>query len=157
MAGTTGTARLLVAAPAAQVWERIADVTALARWSPENTAATWLDGATGPAVGARFRGSNKRGWARWSTTCTVTESVPGQVFAFDVGKRPDTRWRYELHPAAGGVEVVESYALHHAVRVPERVVTWLTTGVWRREDDLVDGMNRTLAALKADLEGVSAG
>ncbi len=40
-------------------------------------AGSWLDDATGPAVGARFKGSNKRGFARWSTTNKVVEAEPG--------------------------------------------------------------------------------
>jgi hypothetical protein len=31
-------------------------VTKIGRYSPETFEAEWLDGATGPAVGARFRG-----------------------------------------------------------------------------------------------------
>ena len=45
-----------------------------------------------------------------------------------------------------------SFTLHHVLRTWERVITWLTTGVWNREADLVQGMERTLAALKADVE-----
>ena len=38
----------------------------------------WLGGATGPALGARFHGSNRRGWRRWSTRVVVTACEPGR-------------------------------------------------------------------------------
>jgi polyketide cyclase/dehydrase/lipid transport protein len=46
-------------APPARVWALIADVTRTGEWSPETHKAEWLDGATGPAVGARFRGRRR--------------------------------------------------------------------------------------------------
>ena len=39
-----------------QIWELVSDVTKIGRYSPETFEAEWLDGATGPAAGARFRG-----------------------------------------------------------------------------------------------------
>src|SRR6202021_1781649 len=70
-----------------KVWELVEDVTKIGGYSPETFEAEWLEGATGPAVGAKFRGHVKRngkGPIYW-TTCTVTESEPGKVFAFGVG------------------------------------------------------------------------
>ncbi len=55
-------------------------------FGPETFEAEWLDGATGPAVGASFRGHvkrNQKGPIYW-TTCVVTESEPGKVFEFGV-------------------------------------------------------------------------
>ncbi|HZN16249.1 MAG TPA: SRPBCC family protein, partial [Acidimicrobiales bacterium] len=62
-----------------QVWDLVSDVTKIGRYSPETFEAEWLDGATGPAVGAKFRGHVKRngiGPVYW-TTCTVVDSEPG--------------------------------------------------------------------------------
>ena len=47
-------------APADEIWELVADVRNTGRFSPETLEAEWLDGATGPALGARFRGRVKR-------------------------------------------------------------------------------------------------
>ena len=71
-------------APAGRVWELVSDVTRMGEWSPETTACRWTGGATGPEVGARFRGANRRGWRRWTTSCRVVSSVPGERFVFDV-------------------------------------------------------------------------
>jgi hypothetical protein len=99
------------------VWDLISDITRMGEYSPEVVEAEWLDGATGPAVGARYRGHVKRNewWpVLYWTTCRVTECVPGEVFEFAVvmRDRPVNTWRYELAPAAGGgTDVTESYDL----------------------------------------------
>src|SRR5207237_592649 len=49
-----------MAAPPERIWDLVSDVTKIGRYSPETFEAEWLDGATGPAVGARFRGHVKR-------------------------------------------------------------------------------------------------
>ena len=82
-------------APPDEVWDLVSDVTRIGSYSPETFEAEWLEGATGPAVGAKFRGHVKRngkGPTYW-TTCVVTDCVPGAEFAFDVlrGTGPSTR------------------------------------------------------------------
>ncbi|MHB8440364.1 MAG: SRPBCC family protein [Acidimicrobiales bacterium] len=92
------------------VYEVVSDVTSMGRWSPENTGARWTGTARGPEVGARFRGSNRRGWRRWSTTCTVVSADRGREFSFDVrlGPMPIARWTYRFAAEAGGCRVVET-------------------------------------------------
>lgn len=147
-----------VAASPDQVWAMVSDVTRIGEWSPETVSAEWADGATGPAVGARFKGRNKRR-GPWSTTCTITAAEPGKRFAFDVG-RGQTRWAYDLAPAASGdgCQVTESFEI---VKVPGPIGRWSTklgTGVtWaEREGDLVRGMEETLRRLKAAAESGTA-
>jgi hypothetical protein len=63
-------------APADKIWGLVADVTQIGRFSPETFEGEWLEGATGPTVGAKFRGHVKRngkGPIYW-TTCTVLAS-----------------------------------------------------------------------------------
>jgi len=139
-------------APCEEVWAMISDVTRIGEWSPEAVAAEWLDGATEAAVGARFKGRNKRRGA-WSTTSTVTSATPGRNFAFSVG-RGETTWRFDLAPADRGCRVTESFEI---VKVPGPLGRWSTklgTGVaWEnREADLVAGMRETLRRLKAAAE-----
>src|SRR4051812_44838069 len=80
------------------VWRLLADVTRMGEWSPECVACRWLPPATAVRNGARFRGTSRNGWHRWSTTSTVVDAIPGHSFAFDVTyfRRPVARWRYEL-------------------------------------------------------------
>ena len=89
-----------------EVWGLVSDITNTGRFSPETLEAEWLDGANGPAVGARFRGHvkrNGRGPMYW-TTCKVTVSDPGREFTFDVvgpGDRTINTWGYRFEPADG--------------------------------------------------------
>jgi len=80
-----------MAAPAMKIWELVSDVRNTGRFSPETFDAEWLDGATGPEVGARFRGHVKRneiGPVYW-TTCRVTDCEPGREFGSGTS-RPTT-------------------------------------------------------------------
>ena len=104
-----------MAAPPERIWELVSDVTKIGRYSPETFEAEWLDGATGPAVGAKFRGHvkrNRKGPIYW-TTCTVMVCEPGREFAFGVGPRdkPLNVWRYRLEPRGDGTDVTESFEL----------------------------------------------
>ena len=143
---------LHIDAPPERVWALVSDVTRVGEWSPETVGAEWLDGAHGPAVGARFKGRNKRRGS-WSTTCTVTAAEPGREFAFSVGK-DETRWRYQFAPDGGGCNVTESFEIVRTPGTVGRFFTKIGTGVpWsEREDDLVHGMEETLRRLKAIAE-----
>ena len=71
-----------MAAPPEKVWDLVSDVTRIGEFSPETFEAEWLDGATGPVVGAKFRGHVKRngkGPIYW-VTCTVMArpALPGR-------------------------------------------------------------------------------
>ena len=140
-----------VDAPAERVFDLVSDVTRMGEWSPESTGAEWRSGTPG-AVGATFRGSNRRGRATWSTTCHVVASERGRVFAFAVGgpTEPDTVWRYDLQPLPdGGTRVTESFELPRPMGAASRLLTRLTLGVRDRESDLEDGMRTTLSRLCA--------
>src|SRR3954466_5026979 len=93
---TSQSASAVVPAPPEKVWAMVADITRMGEWSPETRKAEWIDGSTGPEVGATFKGHNQRGpVARWTTTCKVIESEPGRVFAFNAGEPdPHAVWRY---------------------------------------------------------------
>jgi Polyketide cyclase / dehydrase and lipid transport len=90
-----------------EVWSLIADVTRTGEWSPENTGGRWRGGATGPAVGARFQGSNRNGIFYWRTTALVVAADPARRFAFDVSAAgvPISRWDWTMSPVRGGTTV----------------------------------------------------
>ena len=90
----------------------ISDVTRMGEWSPETVSCRWIRGGNGPVVGAQFRGKNRRGSFRWTTTCTVLVASPGSQFTFDVryGPIPMARWDYRFEPREDGCRVVESWA-----------------------------------------------
>jgi uncharacterized protein YndB with AHSA1/START domain len=101
----------IIAAPADELWARVADPQGMADLSPESAGGQWVKGATEPAVGAKFKGDNANGKKRWSTDCTVVECEPGRVFAFDVTAGPFkvARWVYRFEPAEGGCKVSETW------------------------------------------------
>jgi uncharacterized protein YndB with AHSA1/START domain len=141
-----------MAAPPERVWDLVSDVTRIGRYSPETFEAEWLDGATGPTMGARFRGHvkrNGRGPTYW-TTCRVTACEPGREFAFGVGTgaKPLNTWRYVLEPTGEGTDVTESFQL--ANTLPLRLY-WALFG-WARGRTNRNGMRTTLEALKREVE-----
>src|SRR5262249_43597007 len=72
------------AAPEA-VYDLVADLPRMGEWSPECVRLEWADGATRPAVGARFVGHNVSGpfgLMRWSRHGTVLAASRGEEFAF---------------------------------------------------------------------------
>jgi hypothetical protein len=150
-----GEAKIHIEAGADTVYAMVSDITRMGEWSPENTGGEWLDGATGPTVGARFKGKNKRK-SGWSTKCTVTAADPGREFAFDVGKG-ETRWRYRFEPVGDGTDVVESFEIVKEPGAIGRFFTKVGTGLpWsEREADMVKGMQTTLANLKATAEAAN--
>ncbi len=148
-----GEARIRISAAPGKVWNMVADVTRMGEWSPETVSCEWIDPATGPAVGARFKGHNKRGRGRWTRPCEVTACVRGKEFAFVVRPDdPETLWRYEFSPAAGGTEVVETFELIKPISRFRRLQTIVGFGVKDRVPDLVDGMRQTLERLRAAAE-----
>lgn len=141
-----------MAAPPERIWDLVSDVTRIGRYSPETFEAEWLDGATGPAVGARFRGHvrrNGRGPVYW-TTCTVIASNPGREFAFGVGPagKPYNVWRYQLEPAGDGTDVTESFELADMLGLR---MYWALLG-WARGRTNRNGMQTTLERIKAEVE-----
>lgn len=143
-------------APADAIWELVSDVTKIGRYSPETFEAKWVDGATGPAVGAKFRGHVKRngkGPIYW-TRCTVVACEPGREFAFGVGngEKPLNVWRYRLEPVPDGTNVTESFQL--APIAPLKLY-WALLG-WARGKTNRNGMRTTLERIKAEVEAPGA-
>src|SRR5688572_5931540 len=102
---------LHIEAPPERVYEIVTDIAQLGRLSPECTGGRWLRGGTGPAVGARLKGANKRGFARWSTTNEVVAAGPGRVFSFETQQRA-ARWTYRMEPEGTGTLVTETRELY---------------------------------------------
>jgi hypothetical protein len=139
-------------ASAQAVWNLVTDITRIGEFSPETFDAEWLDGATGPALGVRFRGHVKRneiGPTYW-TTCRITYCEPGSDFGYTIviNNRSINNWRYQITPAGGGVDVTESFML--TPNFGSRVYG-ATIGRLRTRRNLND-MRRTLERMKSVLE-----
>jgi ribosome-associated toxin RatA of RatAB toxin-antitoxin module len=148
--GTRGEVRTQVSAQPEKLYELVSDVTRMGEWSPETVKCEWIDGARGPAVGARFKGTNKRKFARWSTKPTVVVADAPREFAFET---KETRWTYRFEPAsAGGTELSESFEM--VKDVPAFVVFGeRLIGIKDRKADLERGMQETIERIKRVAEG----
>lgn len=147
----TGSAHIEIDRDPAVVFAAIADVTRMGEWSPECLACRWVDGATGPAVGAKFEGDNRAAIAgmtlkKWTTTSEVTACVPGEVFEFVAEEY--TTWRYALEPSGAGTKVTESYEY---ISKPG-AQTFMYETVMRRPAAMMKGMQQTLERIKVSVE-----
>ncbi|GAC1441823.1 MAG: SRPBCC family protein [Mycobacteriales bacterium] len=149
---TTISRSLDVDAPPEVVWQLVSDLPKMGELSPENTGGSWLGGASGPAVGARFRGANRRGWRRWSTQVAVTECDAGRRFAFEVTSlgMSVARWSYDVAARPGGCTVTESWSDQRGPAMG--VLGRLATGVADRTAHTAESIERTLAAVKSRAE-----
>jgi uncharacterized protein YndB with AHSA1/START domain len=97
-----------VDAPPERVWAEVSDVTRMPSMSPELQKVEWLDGAAGPALGARFEGhSSHPSLGEWHVTSSVVECAEPSVFGWVVGDPADpaASWRFTLEPAEGGTRL----------------------------------------------------
>lgn len=143
-------------APADRVWALVSDLPAMGSLSPENRGGRWLGGARGPAVGARFRGSNRRGWHRWSTTADIVTCEPGRAFAFDVSSLglAVSRWSYDVTDRGPGTcTVTETWQDRRGQAM--NVIGLLATGAAHDEAYTAAGIEATLASLKTQAEAVT--
>jgi len=147
-----GEVSITIDAPIAEVWSLVTDVTRIGEFSPETFEAQWTRGATGPEIGATFKGHVKRngvGPTYWSP-CRVTKLEHERLFEFMVGTegRPINNWGYRLEPTGVGTKVTEYFRLEPML--PLRLY-WLLLGRLRGKTN-ERGMRTTLERMKAVLE-----
>jgi hypothetical protein len=150
----TITLSVAIAADPLVVWSLVTDLPRMDRFSPENVGGHWVAPATGPALGARFRGTNRNGAKQWWTRVRVVACEPGRHFTFDVrtpfGVRV-SRWSYELAATPTGCLLTE-----HWYRVGNVIVRRFlgprVTGRADRPGFNTTSIEHTLAAVRAHAE-----
>ena len=142
-------AEIDIDAPVTKVWSLVSDLSRMPQWSPQCRVMKVL----GPLrPGARTINLNRRKFLVWPTTCTLTEVVPEKKVAFRVDANK-TVWSYELEPTDTGTRLVETRnAENGTTAVSNMTVNAFFGGVSSFEDELVDGMNESLAKIKAAAE-----
>ena len=141
-----------IEAPAEAVYDLVADITNMGRWSPETYRAEWVDGATKAVPGAKFKGWNKQKIlglpAKWSTTSVVRQAHRGVAFSFDTSTS-GARWTYRFEPTDTGCRVTESREM---VQVPlaSRIMDLFIGST--RDRQVTEGMQETLQRLKVAAE-----
>jgi hypothetical protein len=146
----SASATIDIAAPPEKIYTMVSDLPGMARLAEEYRGGRWLGEPA--VVGSKFRGHNRRGWRRWSTTVTVTDADPGRRFGFDVHfyGLPISHWEYSLTPTDDGCHVVES--------TWDRRLGWFkpiggfATGSMDRAGVNQHNIERTLERLKSALE-----
>ncbi|MGN6472438.1 MAG: SRPBCC family protein [Mycobacteriales bacterium] len=137
------------------LYDMVSELTDMGKWSPENQGGRWIGGATGPTVGARFRGTNRSGWRRWSTTAQVTAAERGKRFEFRVtfAAVPIALWAYDFNGSGATTSVTETWT--------DLRPWWMdkgsapVMGVWDRPTHNRRNMEATLEALKRSAEAAS--
>lgn len=134
------------------LYDIVSDVTRTPELSPEIRSCTWVRGATGPEVGARFRAINTTGglsvWPNWPV---VVSADRGRDFAF-TRTEPfcgTLEWRYRFFPEGSGTRVVESYTVTEPITAVGWFVIDTLGGLHDRVGDLRSGMTTTLDRLAA--------
>lgn len=152
---TRDSGSIFVAAPPDLVFAQLTDIQAMAEFSPELVSCRWLDGATGPAVGARFEAVNQLpGHGPWKNRPVVTVYEPDRRYAVSRSEpfAGTLVWSYALEPADGGTTVTESYEVTKPItRVGWFIIERLFGGTDRRTD-LRRGIDETLSAVKTVCE-----
>ncbi|KWX24619.1 MULTISPECIES: SRPBCC family protein [Mycolicibacterium] len=142
-------AQIDINAPVDRVWALVSDLRRMPEWSPQCRLMKTL----GPVrPGARTFNLNRRKFMFWPTTSRITEVIPEQKLAFRVDAN-NTIWTYELEPTETGTKLIESrHAENGTSAVSNALVNALFGGVPSFENELVEGMNASLARIKAAAE-----
>ena len=147
------TASVTIAASPDKLYGLVTDIANMGRLSPECTGGTWLGGATGPAVGAKFKGTNKAGMVRWSTVNRVVIADPGAAFAFETDGS-GARWTYRFEADGDRTVVTESREMFKKRPLLATIFASVLLGGTGTHDNLMDqGLQDTLDRLKVVAEG----
>lgn len=148
-------ASIAVDAPIDAVWALVSDVTRTGEWSVECRGAEWLDGASRPVKGARFRGRNRRNATRWSRVCEVLEVEPPQRLAWrtlPTRLLPDsTRWEFELAPDGAGTKLTERMRVLQVPALYDRLYAMMLPQHRDRTPDLAADLGRITGHLEASI------
>jgi hypothetical protein len=142
---TTDTVERYIEATPEAIYDVIADVTRTPERTPDIVRCEWLDGATGPAVGARFKSVNRQGRGPdWSNKPVVTVADRGVEFSFSRTERfaGTIVWRHRFVPEGTGTRVIESYE----VTKPISIVGWFIIDTLYGAKDRRTGLHESMVA-----------
>ena len=150
--GKSAESSVVIDAPVETVWALVSDVTRAGEWSVECRGAEWMDGATTPTKGARFRGRNRRNATRWSRVCEVLEyDAPHRIAWRTLPTRllPDsTRWEFELTPGPTGTTLTERMQVLQISGLYDRLFAAMLPQHRDRTADLEADLNRIKVRLE---------
>ncbi len=144
---------IVVARPAEELYDMVADVTRMGEWSPVCKECWWEDDDGGPRVGSWFVGRNVLPDRTWKTRSEVVVADRGREFAFIVGGSY-VRWGYRFEPADGATVITESWEMLPDIHAlfAERFGEGAAAQVADRQEAARTGIPATLAAIKQAAE-----
>ncbi|HZQ28179.1 MAG TPA: SRPBCC family protein [Acidimicrobiales bacterium] len=154
--GPTVEVEVLIDAPAERVWALVSDIDLPARFSSEFLGSRWIDGAIGPAPGARFVGRNRHPvGGEWETTCVVDVYEPGRSFGWAVGDPdyPSASWCFDIEPEQDGVRLRQWARLGPA---PSGLTPAIEAMPDKEERIVARRLDEHRANMQATVEGVKA-
>ena len=144
---TTDTVDRYIEASPEALYDLISDVTRTPERTPDVVRCEWLDGATGPAVGARFKSVNHQGRGpNWSNKPVVTVADPGREFSFTRTEpfAGTILWRHRFVPEGTGTRMYESYEVIKPIRAMGWFIMGTLYGLKDRRADLRRSMTRSM-------------
>lgn len=142
---TTETVERYIDAPPSVVYDVVADVTRTPERTPDIARCEWLDGATGPAVGNRFKSINHQGRGpNWSNKPIITVADTGREFTFTRTEpfAGTLEWKHVFTAEGTGTRVTETYTV---VR-PITIVGWFIIDTLYGNKDCRSGLRASITA-----------
>lgn len=144
---TTDTVDRYIEASPEAVYDLISDVTRTPERTPDIVRCEWLDGATGPAVGARFKSTNRQGRGpNWSNKPVVTVATPGEEFSFTRTEpfAGTILWRHWFVAEGTGTRMYQSYEVIRPISAMGWFIIDTLYGMKDRQTDLRLSMTRSM-------------
>ena len=142
---TTDTVERYIEASPEVLYGILSDVTRTPERTPDIVRCEWIGGATGPAVGARFKAINSAGRGpKWSNKPVVTVADPGREFTFNRSEPfgGTLEWKHVLTAEGTGTRVTESYT----VLKPLHPIGWFIIGTLYGLKDRQTDLHNSMAA-----------
>lgn len=148
--GTELCATIEVDAAPEDVWRFVTDVAALSRRSPQVLRTVVVPSPV--RLGSWMFNVNRSGRRVWPTSARVVRYSPFEDFAFRMNEN-FTVWSYRLEAIDGGTRIVHRRETPQGISAPVRAAIPLMFGGHSAfTAELLEGMARTLEALKAEIE-----
>ena len=139
------------------LYDLVSDITRTGEWSPVCTSCWWDDEASAGQAGAWFTGRNEIPGRTWETRSQVVAAERGREFAWVVGGK-FVRWGFTLTPADDGTTLTESWEFlpEGIAMFEEKFGEGASTQIAERTRQALDGIPKTLAAIKRIAESIAA-
>ena len=146
---------VFVAATPDKVWDVLKDQTRMRAWSPETLTQFFYPRRL--SHGQISINLNRRKWFIWPTASRYVDVARPHRLAFFV-YGPAARWSYRLDPEGIGTRLTLRRDLKRGRRtLLSRIVATLALGgITEHDDELLDGMDRTLRAIGAEVDAYVA-